>query len=52
MGEYSWLRHVLSETEINMEVASFGIECSGSTWTAQTQQNEYFSFVIPYEELS
>lgn len=51
MGSDAWLRHAIEERELHLSIGPAGISVRGSTFTCQTQSNEWFDFPIPFAEL-
>lgn len=51
MGEDRWLRFAMDETDFHLCGASTGICVTGSCFSNQTQSNEWFDFVIPWDHL-
>jgi len=51
MGGYKWLRFAMIESDIELSPAIGSIHCSGTCFSSQTQDNEYFEFSIPWEEM-
>jgi riboflavin synthase alpha subunit len=51
MGSDAWLRHALCESDITLADAGDSINCSGSTYTMQTMDHEWFDFDIPKSEM-
>lgn len=53
MGKDSWLRDAMCEDEIELNYGGGDhINCSGNTFTTQTQSNEWFDFSIPLSALN
>lgn len=46
-----WLRNAISESDITLYFYEDFVECSGSTYTNQTMDHEYFNFRIPMDVL-
>ena len=47
LGEYSWLRGAITESDITLYFYDDRIECNGVTYTSQTMDHEFFTFLIP-----
>lgn len=51
MGDDKWLRNALCEERMTLEPSSRGILCRGLAFTTQTQDNEWFEFLISWSDL-
>jgi hypothetical protein len=51
LGQHLWLQHVIYSGDLNLSYTIDGINCWGSTFTSQTQDNEFFEFTISRAEL-
>lgn len=51
MGKDRWLANAINESDLCLASTPEGIRCSGSTYTSQTMDHEWFDFTIPFEAL-
>lgn len=51
LGKDEWLRAVISEQALRLEIVADGIECTGHCYSMQSCSTEYFDFFIPFEAL-
>jgi len=52
LGGDEWLRHVIDTYNMNLDVQNDGIRVHGCAYTMQTMSNEWFDFVVPWEEIA
>lgn len=51
MGDDAWLRFAFSESDMNLYLDGAGITCSGSCFSSQSQDTEWFNFTIPFSAI-